>query len=308
MLAQLYNIKEETTDLFHLDKWTSTMKQARTDFHVHPGYSIDAAPVSIRDYCLRALELKLDEICFTTHIELDPARREIDNFVFFRGQRISIFNRAWLEGYFEELEGARQEFRQAGLKVKAGIEVGYCRGCEKFVEKITTEYPFDFVLGAIHCLDHIAIASLTESPRYFHQKSLAQLRHEYFSLLRELVAAGLFDCLAHVDIYLRYGFKHYGPAILSLHRGAIEPILAEMARRRMGLEINTSSRCRGLAEFHPTREILQLAAEAGVSIFTVGSDAHSLEQLGDGIDEALALLGELNLRNHIFTRRQAVPC
>jgi histidinol-phosphatase (PHP family) len=63
-----------------------------------------------------------------------------------------------------------------------------------------------------------------------------------------------------------------------------------------------------LEEFHPAREILPLAARAGIKTFTVGSDAHSLDELGDGIDEALALLKQLNLRNHVFTRRQAAPC
>ena len=44
----------------------------RTDYHVHPDYSIDASPVKIRDYCQKALELELREICFTTNVELDP--------------------------------------------------------------------------------------------------------------------------------------------------------------------------------------------------------------------------------------------
>ena len=284
------------------------MKYARTDYHVHPDYSIDASPVRVRDYCLKALELNLAEICFTTHMEMDPALRGNDDLVFFKGGKVSAFNHARLDSYFKEIDRAQQELLQTGLKVKAGIEVGYCRGCEKYVEKIVNDYPLDFVLGAIHCLDHIAISSMKESPHYFQNRSLAELRREYFAVLEEMAAAGLFDCIAHVDLYLRYGLKHYGPDILTIHRGAIEPIFTEMARRGVGLEINTSSRRRGLEEFHPAREILPLAARAGIKTFTVGSDAHSLDELGDGIDEALALLKQLNLRNHVFTRRQAAPC
>ncbi len=208
------------------------MKYAKTDYHVHPDYSIDAAPVRIRDYCQKALELKLTEICFTTHIELDPVRREIDNFIIFNGERLSVFNPAWLDGYFREIARVQQEFRHANLKVKAGIEVGYCRGCERFVEKIVNEYPFDFVLGAIHCLDHITISSMKESPNYFRKKTLAELRKEYFATLAEMATTGLFDCIAHVDLYLRYGFGYYGPEVLTIHRGAIEPIFTEMARRK----------------------------------------------------------------------------
>jgi len=75
----------------------------------------------------------------------------------------------------------------------------------------------------------------------------------------------------------------------------------------MGLEVNTSSRRRGLEEFHPTREMLTLAAQAGIKIFTVGSDAHSLDQLGDCIDEALAVLKNHNLYNHVYNPQASSP-
>ncbi len=283
------------------------MKLARTDYHIHPDYSIDAAPVKIRDYCNRALELGLTEICFTTHLELDPVRQEIDNFAVLNGERVSVYNHAWLDQYFVEITRAREEFQKDGLQVKAGIEVGYCPGCEKEIEKIIDSYPFDLVLGAIHCLDHIAISSMKESPYYFQPRTLPQVRKEYFATLREMVLTGLFDVLAHLDLYVRYGFGVFGPKILTIHRGAIEPIFKEMARRGMGLEINTSSLRRGLQEFHPSREIVALAAEAGIEIFTIGSDAHSLDQLGDHLDEAQALLAEFNLVNHVFSRRRAIP-
>lgn len=283
------------------------MEYRRTDYHVHPNYSIDASLACIRDYCQKAVELNIKEICFTTHIELEPERRDIDNFVMFNGKMISVFDHVWLDGYFDEIERANKEYRYADLKVRAGIEVGYNKGCEKYVEEVVSNYPFDFVLGAIHCLDHIAISSIEESPYYFKNKSLAELRKEYFNTLGEMVNTGLFDCIAHVDLYIRYGIRHYGPEVLTIHRGVIEPIFEEMARRGMGLEVNTSSRRRGLKEFHPTREILTLAAKTGIKIYTVGSDAHTPEQLGGYVDEALELLEELNICNHVYTRRQAVP-
>jgi histidinol-phosphatase (PHP family) len=162
-------------------------------------------------------------------------------------------------------------------------------------------------MGAIHCLNHIAISSMKESPRYFQNNSLAELRTDYFTILQEAVNTGFFDSIAHVDLYLRYGIRNYGPEVLTIHRGAVEPVFEEMARRGMGLEINTSSSRRGLKEFHPAREMLALAVKSGIKIFTVGSDAHSLEDLGGYIDEALEILKEYKLRNHVFTRRQATP-
>ncbi|MDK2835809.1 MAG: histidinol-phosphatase family [Thermosediminibacterales bacterium] len=271
-------------------------KSARTDYHIHPDYSTDASPVKIYDYCYRALELGFTEICFTTHLELDPI------------QHCSPHDLTWLDSYFNEIVQAEKDFKASGLKVKAGIEVGYKKGLEKDIEKIVKEYPFDFVLGAIHRLNNISISSMKESPLYFRSRSLAELRFDYFTTLKEAVKSGLFDSIAHIDIYRRYGIKHYGPDVLTVHRGVIEPIFKEMARKGMGLEINTSSRRRGLKEFHPSREIISLAAKAGIKVFTVGSDAHSLDELGDNIEEALTLLENFNLYNHVFTRRRAVPC
>src|SRR5690554_5187419 len=116
------------------------MKAARTDYHVHPNYSIDASPVSIKEYCYRAIELGLVDICFTTHLELDSVRKDIDNFVVLNGEKVSVYNYAWLDNYFYEITQAREEFRADGLKVKAGIEIGYCRDAEKDIEEITDNY------------------------------------------------------------------------------------------------------------------------------------------------------------------------
>lgn len=284
------------------------MKEIRTDYHVHPDYSIDASPIKIIDYCKKALELNIKEICFTTHIELDPVRRDIDNFVLLNGEKISVFNHVWLDNYFNEITQAQEEFKNTNLKVKAGIEIGYIPGSEAHIEKIVNNYPFDFVMGAIHCLDHIAISSKKESPRYFQKKSLSQLQKDYFTTLQDAVATGFFDCIAHIDLYIRYGIQHYGTDIFTIHNGVIEPILKEMANKKMGLEINTSSRRRGLEVFHPINDIISLAVKSGINIFTVGSDAHSLDDLGSYIDDALLILKQHNLQNHIYTLRQAIPC
>ncbi|MBZ4687513.1 MAG: hypothetical protein PWQ96_1365 [Clostridia bacterium] len=45
--------------------------------------------------------------------------------------------------------------------------------------------------------------------------------------------------------------------------------------------------------------------KAGILVFTIGSDAHRLEQLGDNLNEALALLAEFGLQNYVFINRKA---
>ena len=51
-----------------------------SDYHVHPDCSLDATG-TIDQYCQRALEMGLEEICFTTHYDMDPVRRDEDPFM-----------------------------------------------------------------------------------------------------------------------------------------------------------------------------------------------------------------------------------
>ncbi|NLK00835.1 MAG: histidinol-phosphatase HisJ family protein [Clostridia bacterium] len=278
-----------------------------TDYHIHPDYSMDALPISIDRYCERAVELGLREICFTTHFELDPLREQMDNFVIYKGKKHPVSDYRWLDGYLQEIQDAGDSYESDGLAVKAGVEIGYDLGLGKEVEKVVEAYPFDFVLGSVHCLDHTAISSMEESPKYFSTHSLSQTREDYFNILNEAVETGLFHCIAHIDLYRRYGYEYYGPNVNTIHRGVIEGIFKEMAHRGMGLEVNTSARRRGFPDFHPSEEILSMAVKAGVEVYTVGSDAHRLEDLGCGIEDALELLNKYGVHNHIFYQGRAVP-
>ena len=243
-------------------------------------------------------------MCFTPHLEVDPRRRHLDWFVRVNGKILPMEENYWLECYFRDLEEARRTFSGAGLKIKAGLEVGFERGAEAAVERVVTGYPFDFVLGSIHCLDHFAISSLQECRAYFSRRSAVTLAEDYFGALKGAAESGLFDCLGHLDLYKRYGYEFFGREINDLHLGRVEDIFKVMARRGTGLEVNTSSRRRGLDEFHPSQDILLLAKKAGIKIFTVGSDAHQKRDLGFCTREAAQLLAGLGLRTSVFTSRR----
>lgn len=277
-----------------------------TDYHIHPGYSIDAAPVSIDQYCRRAVKLGLREICFTTHLEVDPHRKHLDWFVRCRTGIHPMEDLHWLELYFQDIEKARYGFAPE-LIVKAGIEVGYEPGREEHIHRVLSAYPFDFVLGSIHCLDHVAISSRKECARYFSRKDSHQVAEQYFRLLEMAVNTGLFDCMAHVDLYRRYGACYLGPEIHCAHRGWIENIFRTMAGLGTGLEINTSGLRRGLGDLHPSADILRAALENGIRYYTTGSDAHSPAETGQGLDRADNLLRCFSLTATTYTGRKPDP-
>lgn len=274
------------------------------DYHIHPGYSIDAETSSIADYCYRATATGLKEICFTPHLEVDPVRRHLDGFVRVNGRVCPMEDLKWLDFYFREIEDARREWAGYGLAVKAGLEVGYDLGLEKTIERVVSGYPFDFVLGSVHCLDHLAISSKRDSRLYFPGKELGRVVTEYFHVLEEAVSTDLFDCVGHIDLYRRYGCLYFGEEILQAHESIAPPLFQKIAAKGMGLEVNTSSLRRGHADFHPTRAMVEMALRSGVTIFTVGSDAHRLDELGHGVEAAMKMLGDLGIKPATYNLRQ----
>lgn len=260
------------------------------DYHVHPGYSIDAEPSGIDEYCRKAVDIGLSEICFTTHLEVDPQRKHLDWFVRIGQNVVPMDDLAWLDVYFRDIEKAQRKWKAQGLIVKTGIEAGYELGLEKAIERVVGGYPFDFVMGSVHCLDHLAISSYKESSLYFPGKQMEAVVGEYFRVLSEAVSSDLFDCIGHLDLYRRHGRRYLGLGLIRAHEEFAEPVLKDIAARGLSLEVNTSGLRRGLNDFHPSRDIIKLAVGLGLKLFTVGSDAHRLSDLGHGLESALELL------------------
>ena len=262
-----------------------------SDYHVHPDYSLDATG-TIDQYCQRALELGLKEICFTTHYDTDTVRKDEDPFMRIDGKIVPLSEKN-VKRYIEDVRRANKIYRPKGLSVKAGLEADYASHIEKDLRKNLSAFDLDYVLGAVHCLDHIAISASSEAEGYFKRKSIEELCQEYYKVLYKAVESGLFDAIAHLDIYRKYGLSFYGEEILTAHRGLVEPVLELMVENDVGMEINTGLLRKGHNQFSPGLEILNLALNMNVKITAYGSDAHKVAHLGKGIKEAYLLVERL---------------
>lgn len=212
----------------------------------------------------------------------------------------------WLKYYFEDIYLAQESYGPK-LMVKAGIEVGFDHGLEEPIEQLLDKYPFDFVMGSVHCLEHVAISSHREYFRYYEGKTAAQICHDYFSTMGESVRSGLFDVIGHFDLYRRYGSDYFGPEMADMQKPYIEEILPELARQNIGLEVNTSGIRKGGHGTYPTIEILKKAKASGITVFTTGSDAHRLEHLGCDIPQVQSDLNRMGINISTFTRRKNYP-
>lgn len=277
------------------------------DYHIHPDYSIDADPYSMEEYCIKALELGLSEICFTTHCEFDPLRKNLDWFVRCCGTIVPMHPVTWLDRYFEDIARCSGKFLKEGLIVKAGLEAGFDHGLERDIEDVLSQYPFDFIIGSVHCLDHIAISSAAESPGYFRGKSLQEAADAYFGTLAGAIASGLFDVIGHLDIYRRHGTSIYGEGTAAVFQGHIDGILELMVKKGAGLEINTSASRHNQGLFYPAEQLLIKAVEKGVKNFTIGSDCHRISELGRNFYPALESAKKIGIKFSVYERRKPKP-
>ena len=264
------------------------------DFHVHPDYSIDATG-TIRQYCDRALEIGLKSICFTTHYDANPRRVELDGYWRCNGDRVRLSDNL-LQFYLDEIIRAKIFFAKFGLRVYRGLEVDYFPGVESEIVRLRDKFPLDFVIGSVHCIDDFAISNKAEALAYFSKKSVEDLEIDYFKILLMAASCRGFDSLGHLDYYVRYGREYYGDDIDNIDANRLEFLWFVLKANNIGIEINTSQFKNGADRFHPTKEIIKMAIQAGVKISSIGSDSHKPAKLGLGLNEAYELLNQLGVR------------
>ena len=260
------------------------------DYHVHTQHSIDAQG-TIDEYCAQAVTIGLNEICFTNHCELDPERN--DNFIRFNGQQ-ELFSHDGLLKLQSEVHAARDRYKSHGLAVKFGIEVGYFPGIEQRLNEIIQGTELDFMIGAIHCLDHICIDSSRECGRYFEHHSVREYIENYYASVASLIKSGMFDSLAHIDVHKKYGRDHYGNAMDDVPKDLLNNVFRLIRENGIAFEINTAG-MRFMNEFYPAPELMRVAREQGIACITIGSDSHKPEDLGKDL-----ILGIEYLKSHGF--------
>ena len=262
------------------------------DYHIHPGYSIDAEG-TLDEFCEVALSKGLKEIAFTTHLDAD--RLGGDHYVMVGSTRLDVQDDRWLEDYESEIRAAGDKYRERGLKVLLGVELDYFSGVEAVLPERFFSTDFDIILGSVHLIDHIAISAGDRAERAFEKYSLKDLGSRYFGSILEAIESGCFDVLAHLDLYRRFGEGYYGDSVRKVWEPHIDELVGAMMRHRVGFEVNTSTWRRGGSEPMPAMDFLSALVSRGIRKITVGSDAHTPRDTGAGIRRALDILAGIGI-------------
>ena len=206
-----------------------------------------------------------------------------------------------LDGYVQSVLDLRKRY-QGRIEVLLGLEMDYLEGLEAYLEKQTTRYSWDYIIGSIHYLD--PECRQISWPRNFGG-DVTQLYARYFELVRKMVRSGLCDIVAHFDVPRRSGRGH-GES----EAGDITRTLKEIAKAGLSLEVNTSGyRHPELPQpdTYPTRTIIAEAVTLGIPL-VVNSDAHSPDEIAMKFEELESELAKLKgVRMVTFRNRRQVP-
>ena len=266
------------------------------DYHVHTEFSDDSRE-PMEKQIERAIELGLEEICFTDHVDYGIKKDWEEGNIEWRGgdgvnyddsQKDPLANVDY-PAYFEKL-GRMKETYGDRIRIRQGLEFGVQTITIPRYEKLWEKYggKLDFALLSMHQIQNKELWN-----QDFQQgRSQKEYNEAYYEeILRVIRKFKNYSVLAHLDLIVRYDREGVYP--FSRVKDIVAQILQTAIADGKGIELNTSSWHYGLADTQPSKEILRLYRDLGGRILTIGSDAHSTRYLGDHIKEAQQILKEI---------------
>lgn len=179
------------------------------------------------------------------------------------------------------------------LELCQGMELGEVYENPGAARSILAAAPqLDFVIGSVH--NYRAIKGKTDFyyADYPDHDACQSTLEDYLGSLELLVTfPDCYDALGHVIYPLRY-INDRGPHPFSLLEGDFRDrtvaILRRAAQDGKAMEVNTW-RGRSIEEWIP---YLRLFKSLGGELITVGSDAHTVQDVGKGIREVYAVIAQ----------------
>jgi len=239
------------------------------DYHLHTRLCGHAAGEP-EDYVRRAIELGLSEIGFSDHMPLLGAR---DDCLTMAPDE--------LPRYVEMVR--EQQASVDEIVVRLGIEMDYLPGRMDDVWEAATEFEFDYVLGSVHYIDDWGFSDSRHVSSY-RDRDPDEIYPRYFELFCEAATEGGFDVMAHPDLIKKHGVTPSKP-IDGMYREAAEALRAA----DVAVEVNTSGLRKPAVDIYPSLPFLEACVRRGVPV-TLGSDAHTPDQVGMDFDLAMRLL------------------
>jgi histidinol-phosphatase (PHP family) len=266
-----------------------------TDYHLHLRPDEDRDPpherwfteANVGRYLDAAREAGIEELGVSEHIYRFRQSLELWSHPYWRALAT------------DDLDAYREFVRSTPLRL--GIELDYVPGAEERSAELVAEHDFDYVVGSVHFIGGGAV-DMDEYGVWAQQQDPDKVWHAYFDCIARAARSGLFDILAHPDLVKFWGGGQPGPQ--RDPRVYYELAVEAIAESGIAVEVSTAGLRKPVGEIYPAPAFAEMCAEAGAA-FSLSSDAHTPEQVGYEYEQALALLGSLEVREIcVFERRR----
>lgn len=258
------------------------------DYHVHTAFSDDSV-YPMEEVVRDAIEMGLDEICFTDHVDYGvkvdwDSKEEV---AYRDGEPLANVD---YPKYVEQIEKMQKLYGDR-IGIKLGMEFGVQMHTIPQFESLFCRYPFDFIILSVHQVEDKEFWT----QEFQEGRTQREYNERYYQELLALVNSyEEYSVLAHLDLIVRY--DRQGPYPFE----RVKPIVAEILRKAIqkgkGIELNTSFRRYGLSDSTPSRAIWELYRDLGGEILTIGSDSHKPEHLGAYLREGREYLKSLGFK------------
>ncbi len=259
------------------------------DSHIHTKYSFDVEKDGSGDIdriVESAIARGINEISLCDHCDID-------------GILDGIYPPFDADGARNDIFKAKEKY--AGkIQINYGVELGQAHVRPKETAELLDKYGYDFIIGSLH--------NMRDYPDFYFLKYemmtpefIDYLVKRNIKELCEIVELGMFSTLAHITYIQRYLTRSGVKFDFKPYYDDLSVLFNKLILSGKALEVNTSGLRRGDITM-PGRELITLYRECGGELITIGSDAHTADDVGKGIEEAAAMLRELGFKSQTVVR------
>lgn len=193
---------------------------------------------------------------------------------------------------------------QRGENLQLGVEVGITDTCLKANQEFVAKAPFDLVIGSIHIINLMDLYY----EDFYQGKSKEEAYGIYLRVMaRELARHSYVDVLGHIDYICRYAPYEDKNIIYSQFHEEVDAVLRTALETDTIMELNTR-RLGDKEEAEKLLPIYQRYYALGGRYVSLGSDAHTAQNIGMNFQAALELAEAAKLQPVTFTQRKMQLC
>lgn len=247
------------------------------DCHVHSNFSLDSM-VPPETIVQEAKKKGLAGITITDHIDFDYPHRPEE---------------ACFDPHERFLRLSKLQKTFPDIKILQGLELGIQPHVIEKSSAFVQENFFDLVINSTHVVDSVDVCR-----RHLNESwTKEEVYHRYLLAVYDSVRLfDDFDIVGHIGFITRY-VSYADPSLkYSDHADILDTILTTLIHKGKGIEVNTAGYSYKLNTPHPSYDILKRYKELGGTVLTLGSDAHTLGQIGDHFSLVLQKLTAIGFK------------